>query len=199
MNSASTGKINRNMKLQMNKRKEVVAKLAAGLLWVGLSGDYVAAETFTGSAPAKRTTATMSDERVCRTLATTLEEIPGTEVPFTQRGSTPQEVEVTFVAEWPRPRDDEIDPGGQRAGALIFLFIDGDRVDFLSEGGGVLVHEGTASSISNGTHGFSFITRPIPPGDHVASIHFLDNILGPFGDPNGTICVGDRSTVVRHK
>ncbi|MGH8657153.1 MAG: hypothetical protein ACREV4_01325 [Gammaproteobacteria bacterium] len=187
------------MKQQRNKRRWVVVRLTVGLLWLALGADYVAAETFSGSAPVNRITARMTDDRVCRTLATTLEQIPGTKVQFTQGGATPQEVVVTFVADWPRPRDDEIPFGSQRAGAFIFLFIDGDRVDFLSEGGGVLVHEGTASSVSNGTHGFTFVTEPIPPGDHEARIHFLDNVLGPFGDPNGTVCVGDRSTVVQHR
>lgn len=182
----------------MDKTKKVVARITAGLLWLGLSGGYVAAETSTGSAPVSRSTATMSNDRICQTLATTMEEIPGTEVPFSQSGEEPQAVEVTFVADWPRPRDFEIDPGGQRAGAYIFLFIDGVRVDFISENGGVLVHEGQASSVSNGTHSFTFITRPIAPGDHVASIKVLDNVLGSFGNPNGTVCVGKRSTVVRH-
>jgi hypothetical protein len=185
------------MKQQMDKTKEVVARVATGLLWLGLSGGYVAAETFTGSAPVSRITATMSNDRVCRTLATTLEEIPGTEVLFSQSGEVPQSVEVTFVANWPRPYDHDIEPGAQRAGAFIFLFIDGERVDIVSENGGVLVQEGQGS-VSNGTHSFTFMTRPIAPGDHVASIHFLDNVLGSFGDPNGTVCVGDRSTVVRH-
>lgn len=198
MNSVNTEEINRNMNRKMHSIT-VVARLAAGLIWLSLNGNFALAETLTSSAPVYRVTATMSDDVVCRTLATTLEEIPDTEVPFTLHSRKPQEVEVTFVAEWPRPRDSEIEPGGQRAGAFIFLLIDGFRVDFISDNGGVLVHEGTASSTSNGTHGFTFITRALPPGDHIASIHFLDNVLGPFGDPNGTVCVGKRSTVVRHR
>lgn len=189
---------NRNMNQQMNKTKEVAVRIATGILCLGLSGGYVAAQTFTGSAPVDRITATMSNDYVCSTLATTLEDIPGTEVPFSQGGEEPQSVEVTFVAEWPRPRDHDIDSGSQRAGAFIFLFIDGRRVDFISENGGVLMHEGEASSVSNGTHSFTFITRPIAPGDHVVNIRVSDNVLGSFGDPNGTVCIGDRSTVVRH-
>jgi hypothetical protein len=141
----------------------------------------------------------VADNRVCRTLATELAPIPNTRVPFTQGGDTPEEVVVTFVAEWPKPDVSEIPPGSQEAGAFIFLFIDDQRVDLISETGGVLVHEGTASSVSNGTHGFTFVTDPIPPGEHEARIFFLDNVLGPFGEPNGTICVAQRSTVVQHR
>jgi hypothetical protein len=156
--------------------------------------------TLVGTAPVQRITARVATNRVCRTLATELAPIPGTIVDFTQGSSNPQEVVVTFVAEWPRPSADEIPPGSQAAGAFIFLFIDGQRVDPVSDfAGGVLVHEGTASSVSNGTHGFTFVTEPIPPGSHRARIFFLDNVLGPFGEPNGTICVGPRSTVVQHR
>jgi hypothetical protein len=161
--------------------------------------DAEAHSTFFASAPVQRITARVTDTRVCRTTGTELIPIPGTTVNFTQGGGSPQEVVVTFVADWPRPDASEIPPGSQAAGAFIFLFIDGDRVDLTSEAGGVLVHEGTASSVSNGTHGFTFVTRPIPPGNHVARIFFLDNVIfGPLV-PNGTMCVGHRSTVVQHR
>lgn len=173
----------------------VVMGVTAGLL---LGSTVVNAVTAHASADVKRITATVTaDDRVCRTTATTLEEIPGTTVSFSQ--SSTNEVVVTFVAEWPNPPPDEIPAGSQAAGAFIFLFIDGDRVDVNSINGGVLVHEGTATSVSNGTHGFTFVTDPIPPGEHEAKIFFLDNVLGGFGVPNGTICVNDRSTVVQHK
>jgi len=68
----------------------------------------------------------------------------------------------------------------------------------VSENGGVLVHEGSATSVSNGTHSFTFVTEPIAPGAHTARMFMLDNVLGSPGVPNGTICVGERSTVVQH-
>jgi hypothetical protein len=46
---------------------------------------------------------------------------------------------VTFVATWPKPDASEIPVGSQAAGAFIFLFIDGIRIDPISNGG-VLVH-----------------------------------------------------------
>jgi hypothetical protein len=199
MKTVSTEKIETDITRQTNKPARAVIGTIVGLLSLGLGTEDVAAATFSGSAPVNNIAGRMTDDRVCRTLATVLEQVPGTRVQFTLGSATPQEVVVTFVAEWPRPRDDEIPIGSQRAGAFIFLFIDGVREDLLSEGGGVLVHEGTASSVSNGTHSFTFVTRPLPPGTHEARIHFLDNVLGPFGDPNGTICVGKRSTVVQYR
>jgi hypothetical protein len=140
----------------------------------------------------------VATDLACRTTATTLEPIPGTTVSFTQGSAQPQEVVVTFVAAWPRPQPADIPPGSTAAGAFIFLFVDDERVDAVSETGGVLVHEGTATSVSNGTHSFTFVTEPLAPGAHTARMFMLDNVLGPFGMPNGTICVGERSTVVQH-
>jgi hypothetical protein len=188
--------------MNVKKRECLTVIFAAGLLWLGSGAANVAAQLTTGTETRGTRldlfTATVANDRVCRTTATELETIPGTTVKFTQHGNKPQPVVVTFVATWPLPDASEIPAGSQAAGALIFLFIDGNRVDPISNFGGVLVHEGTASSVSNGTHGFTFVTDPIAAGDHVATISFLDNVLGPFGVPNGTICVQERSTVVEH-
>lgn len=189
--------------MSVNKWRRLTLIFAAGLLWLGSGAANVAAQlttpgTETPGTRMDRFTATVANDRICRTTATELETIPGTTVKFTQHGSEPQAVVVTFVATWPKPDASEIPVGSQAAGAFIFLFIDGNRVDPITNGGGVLVHEGTASSVSNGTHGFTFVTEPISAGDHVATISFLDNVLGSFGVPNGTICVQDRSTVVEH-
>ena len=80
----------------------------------------------------------------------------------------------------------------------MFLFVDGVRVDLSSDNGGVLVHEGKATSVSNGTHGFEFVTRSIAPGNHTAKIMVLDNVLGGPGVFNGTVCLNDRTLVVDH-
>jgi hypothetical protein len=64
----------------------------------------------------------------------------------------------------------------------------------LFESGGVA----TASTVSNGTHGFTFVTDPVPPGDHVLEIQAFSDTLGQPGQPNGTVVVRRRSTVVMH-
>src|SRR5688572_13628661 len=134
MNTVNIEKIKTDITRQMNKPARAVIGTIVGLLSLGLGTEDVAAATFSGSAPVNNIAGRMTDDRVCRTLATVLEQVPGTRVQFTLGSATPQEVVVTFVAEWPRPRDDEIPIGSQRAGAFIFLFIDGVRKDLLSEG-----------------------------------------------------------------
>ncbi len=180
-----------------NKQPWVIAGLVAGLLGYGTYTTSVLADTV-ATAPVKGITARVSVDYVCQTLATELAPIPGTTTSFFQASPTPQEVVVTFTAEWSKPDPSEIPAGSQAAGAFIFLFIDGNRVDPVSSNGGVLVHEGTAIGPSNGTHGFTFVTEPIPRGQHTARMYWEDNVLGPFGQPNGTICVKDRSLVVQH-
>lgn len=80
------------------------------------------------------------------------------------------------------------------AGAFIVLEIDNNRVDVTSTNGGVLVHEGAATKVSNGTHGFNFVTDPIPPGSHQAKMRWAHNAL----TGSGTICVAERSMVIHH-
>jgi hypothetical protein len=92
-----------------NKRRWLVVSLAAGLLWLGSGAAYVAAQTV-ASASVRRITAKVADDRVCRTLATELEPIPDTTVEFFQDSDTPDQVVVTFIAEWPKPNGSEIPP-----------------------------------------------------------------------------------------
>jgi hypothetical protein len=176
-----------------------------------------------------RFTATVANDRICgrfldgpKPVAITRDgmeikdftdnEIPGSSVKFTQHGSKPQAVLVTFVAEWPSPTFDDLPgiAGTNLAGqANIYLSIDGKFVDPISSGGpeggaGVIVlggkafqppPESGAPQESNGTHGFTFVTEPIAAGNHVASILFLGVRLGGGGS---VICVQARSTVVEH-
>ncbi len=192
-------------------RTSIVRGFATGLLWLSLGAAYAVAAPNSPDpqphplpipinlgTPVNRFSAFVADDRVVLTTATEIMPIPGTKVRFFQSGASPQAVLVNFVANWPKPRPDEIPAGSQAAGVFIFLFIDGDRVDPVSNDGGVLVHEGTASSVSNGTHGFTFVTAPIAPGSHVAEIRALDNVPGPFGQFNGTFVVDARCIVVQH-
>ena len=70
----------------------------------------------------------------------------------------------------------------------------GQRRDLTSTNGGVLVSEGQSTSVGRGTHGFNFVTDPIPPGGHTATMRWSDNVL----NGEGTICVAERSLVVFH-
>ena len=148
-----------------------------------------ACASVTASGPVAHMTAVVADDVQCRTSADNLvADMPGMTSAFVQGGGTAEPVVVNFVGSWPKPTS------GTPAGAFIFLEIDNNRVDVTSTNGGVLVHEGTASSVSNGTHGFTFVTDPISPGNHVAKMRWADNVLSG----SGTICVAERSMVIHH-
>lgn len=147
------------------------------------------APAVTVTTPVSRITAAVADDLVCRTSSdNSVADMPATFKSFVQGGDSPQSIVVTFVGSWPKPSS------GTQVGAFIFLEIDNNRVDLTSTNGGVLVHEGTSSSVSNGTHGFTFVTDPIAPGSHVAKIRWADNVLSG----TGTICVQERSLVIHH-
>jgi hypothetical protein len=147
------------------------------------------APAVTVTAPVSKITAAVADDLVCRTSNdNSVEDMPDTFKSFVQGGDSPQSIVVTFVGSWAKPTS------GNPAGAFIFLEIDNTRVDVTSTNGGVLVHEGSASSVSNGTHGFTFVTDPIAPGTHVAKMRLADNVLSG----SGTICVFERSLVIHH-
>ena len=157
---------------------------------VTLASVEAMAQTFTAAAPINKMTAKVANNFVCRTSSNNLlADMPDMSKTFTQGTGSAQEVVVTFVGSWSKPSS------GTQAGAFIFLEIDGNRVDLVSTNGGVLVHEGTATSVSNGTHGFTFVTEPIASGLHTAKILWADNFL----TGTGTICVSDRSMVIQHK
>jgi hypothetical protein len=122
-----------------------------------------------------------------------LADIPNTSLTFHQGGTKARPVLVTFVAEWPIPTGSDLPQGSQSAGAVVFLEIDNQRVDVVSNGG-VLVHDGNAD-FSNGTHGFTFVTEPIAPGDHEAHMLWSNNFL----NGTGTVCIFERSLVVQHR
>ena len=158
----------------------------------------VMAQTVKVTGKTRNATVRVLDDRVCLTSEDNLlREMPGMTTTFTQGGgSGPQSVVVSFVGQFPRPSGTELPAGSIRAGASILLEIDGQRVDLTSTNGGVLLHEGTATSVSNGTHGFTFATEPIAPGAHTAKIKWYENVLG-IGT-KATICVQERSLTIHH-
>lgn len=131
----------------------------------------------------------------CLTTTSILEAFPGTSVKF-EGGKEPTEILVTFISEWIPLSPSEIPPDSQAAAANIFLFINGRRVESLSEQGGVTTNIGNEAGPIYGTSGWTFVTRPISPGEHVTEIYVLDNVFGPA---KGTVCSRYRTTVVQHQ
>jgi len=195
----------------------LLCSLAAGLLWIGPGASYIVAQNTTppedtfvtpGTRMDRFTSTVVTEPRtVIQFTGNSVTTIPGTSVKFTQHGTTPQAVVVTFFADWPKPRQEETPPGSFASGVVIRPIIDfgtgaaiGSPIETrlggvtLFESGGVA----TDFSVSNGSHGFTFVTDPVPPGDHVLEIQAFSDVLGQPGQPNGTVVLRGRSTVVQH-
>jgi hypothetical protein len=144
----------------------------------------------TTTGPVSGFSATVADDVQCRTSSdNSVAAMPGTSVAFTRAATDTAAVVVAFVGNWTNPSG-----GGTANGAFIFLEIDGQRREITSTNGGVLASEGQSTTVGNGTRGFNFVTDPIAPGNHIASILWADNLL----NGTGTICVAERSLVVFH-
>lgn len=142
------------------------------------------------NAPVAMLSSVVADDIACRTSSdNTVADMPGVVANFTIEGDEPASVVVSFVANWTKPSN------GPAAGAFILLEVDDSRVDITSTNGGVLASPGTDTDVSNGTHGFNFVTEPIAPGSHIAKILWADNIL----NGTGTICVFERTMVIFHR
>ena len=173
-----------------------------GLAWTQVDDFYMPSQVepavATAGADVREMTALTDNGHLdCRTSTfpgdPRLAEIPNTSLTFHVGTTVSRSVLVTFIAEWPIPTGSELPLGSQSAGAILFLAIDDQRVDVVSSNGGVLVHEGTAQ-LSNGTHGFTFVTEPIAPGDHEAHMLWSNNLF----NGTGTVCISSRSLVVQH-
>jgi hypothetical protein len=199
-------KMRKEEKMIATKRTWLAISLSICLAWLGFGATHVAVADvvegnpfgfdYTLTARINRMTTRVSLDPECVTTTSTLEPFPGTRVKFVQGGNHSTEILVTFFSEWIPPSPTNIPPGSQAAAANIFLFIDGDRVERLSEQGGVTTNIGNAAGPIYGTFGWTFLTRPISPGEHVAEIYVLDNILGPA---EGTVCSRYRTTAVQHR
>ncbi|MGH7502069.1 MAG: hypothetical protein ACREL7_09955 [Longimicrobiales bacterium] len=163
------------------------------LSWYGRTASLVLALSVSAcgvSGPISQFTAMVADDVQCRTSSdNTVADMPGTALSFTRAGTDTAAVVVSFVGNWPNPTG-----GGTASGAFIFLEIDGQRRDVTSTNGGVLASPGLSTTVGSGTHGFNFVTDSLPPGAHIATIRWADNVL----NGTGTICVAERSLIVYH-
>jgi hypothetical protein len=186
---------NGNSSLGMARKSVVALTLFMGLLCVPFHAD---AQIRTGSVP--NFTGFESRDFDCRTSTFTvpgdprLAEIPNTRFHFVLGGSVASSVIVTFVGNWPKPSGSDLPPGSQPAGAILFMEIDDQLVDPLRNGGVFVADTGATTRFSNGTHGFTFVTEPLPPGTHVVKFYWSNDIL--VG--TGTVCLFERSIVVQH-
>jgi hypothetical protein len=192
-------------------RISILGSLAAGLLWIGAGAAYAAADDadaledpfITRDTPVNRFAAQVNNKHstVITFEGSFGQIIPGTKVRFTQHRAN-QPVLVTFVAEFPKPTQEQIPAGSFASGVDVQLVIDGQHpAEPIGSAGGVVLFEGgvaTASSVTNGTHGFTFVTGPLPAGDHVIEVIAFGPPVGPPPTPGSTFVVGPHTTVVQH-
>lgn len=114
-------------------------------------------------------------------ISTSFKTIPGMEQTFALGGTSSEEVVVTFQASWSGT-------AMQFDTAFVRLTIDGvvqpTNVSVPIFGG--------SQSTGTYTHGFTWISKSLAPGNHTARIQWRTDL-------GSTFCVDDRSLVVLHR
>jgi hypothetical protein len=114
------------------------------------------------------------------TTSTSFTDLPGMSETFSFGGNHSRPVIVLFQGTW---------VSAAQAEAFIWLTIDG--VVQPSPGWTILAHEDDASADFE-TNGFNFISAPLAPGTHTATIQW-------YSGNGNQVCVVGRSMVVLHK
>ena len=151
-------------------------------LWLGMTffsvSALVASEAWGVTGTAGRFSGTRGVVNQCG-ITTSFTTIPGMTQTFNLGGTANDEVVVTFQASWSGVTE-------QFDTAFVRLTIDGavqpTNVSVPIFGGA----EGT------NTHGFTWISGPLSPGNHTARIQWRTDL-------GSTVCVDDRTLVVLHR
>lgn len=167
-----------------------IALAAFALVWIGrASADEGAlsspdaASTSVSNVATGRADAVDAAAGTC-TNSTDFVDMPGMSETFSFGGNAPRPVLVLFQGSF---------AGDADSAARIRLLIDG--VVQPPPGDGVDVHEEDAS-VDIATNGFNFISAPLAPGTHTATIQWL---AAGVTDPLPMTCVAGRSLIVLHR
>jgi hypothetical protein len=173
--------------------RQVIGFLAAALAAVALisigrvsavqaggSGRAVAAARSFSNIPTVKTDAVTAADQVC-TVSPDLVAMPGMSKTFKLGSTTKRPVVVLFQGEW-----FSTDPS--RAGE-VELAIDG-VVQPGTDGSGVVMFFNSGDTVLE-THGFNFVSAPLAPGPHTATIEWADNGVGP-------VCITNRVMTIQH-
>ena len=165
----------------------LVAVVAPALFWIGRSTAGVApasarvARTATNVPTGKANVVALSNDIPC-TVSPNYTDMPGTSVTFKLGGNAPQPVVVLMQGQWFMPNEG--------VNIRIRLLVDGI---VQSDPNNVLVVERPCGvSLTDGSHGFNFLSDPPTPGTHTAKIQWHDN-----GVNSG--CIANRTLIVLHK
>jgi hypothetical protein len=166
----------------------LLALVALMLVWIGRAGADAAGPsspnalaTSVSNVPTPRADALNDLGLVC-TVSPQFNPMPGTSETFNLGGRSAQPVIVLFEAEWHSPNVGTF--------AQLALTIDGV---FQSGAGFPVVDDrpsGEPEEVE--THGFNWVSQPLAPGTHTATIMWRDNGVNPH-------CVRARTLIVLHK
>jgi hypothetical protein len=167
----------------------LVAVVAPMLVWIGRSTAGPGASRPVGAA---RTTATniptgkadavaLSNDIPC-TVSPNYTDMPGTSVTFKLGGTAPRPVIVLMQGQWFMPNEG--------VEVRIRLMVDG--IVQSGPNNVLVVERPNGVALTDGSHGFNFLSNPLTPGTHTAKIQWHDNGVN-FG------CIANRTLIVMHK
>jgi hypothetical protein len=164
----------------------VVPLAASALVW---AGRVSAAESERGPAsvsksfsnvPTAKADALDATNTIC-TVSRSFDHMPGTSKTFSFGGRQSRSVIVLFQGEW--------FSNTEGSAAYIQLAIDGKDQSGPSAVG--VAHRPFGEPQQTESHGFTFVSDPLAPGTHTATIQWAANGAGPY-------CVRVRSLIVLH-
>ena len=163
----------------------LVALAALMLVWIGrASADQggrklASVSSSVSNVPTSRADAVDFAGFIACTVSPAFNDMPEMSKTFRLGGRVAQPVIVLFQGQW----------GGFTSGAAVQIRLTIDGVP----GSGLTINErpsGEPNVVE--THGYNFVSEPLAPGTHTATIQWADNGAGPS-------CIGRRSLIILHK
>ena len=167
----------------------LVAVAAPTLVWIGRSSagpgsvhaQRAAATKTAANVPTNKADVVSLGGDIPCTVSPNFTDMPGTFVTFKLGGSAPRPVIVMLQGQWFMPNEG--------VDVRIRLLVDGSMQTPTNV---LMAQRPTGNSLTDGTHGFDFVTDPLTPGTHTAKIQWHDN-----GVNQG--CITNRTLTVLHK
>jgi len=165
----------------------VVPLAASALVWVGRVSaaeggrSPASISKSVSNIPTAKADAIDATNTIC-TVSPNFNDMPGTSKRFSFGGSQSRSVIALFQGEW--------FSNTEGSAAFIQLAIDGKVQSGPSSV--VVAHRPFGEPQQTESHGFNFVSDPLAPGMHTATIQWADNGAGPY-------CVRVRSLIVLHK
>jgi hypothetical protein len=167
----------------------LVVLMAPTLFWIGRSSAGPTARARAGKAtksavnvPTGKTNAVSISGDIPCTVSPNYADMPGMALTFKLSGTASRPVIVMLQAQWFMPTEGVT----VRIRFLVDGVVQSGPTDVL------VVERPTGVALTDGAHGFDFLSDPLTPGTHTAKIQWKDNGVGQG-------CVANRTLLVMHK